>query len=148
MSSICYKNLRSSHNPVRILCYLFLQFIKELTSHSILKIENGNDAVMTIKEAALEVMKRHDRPMTSREVYDAIINAGLYEFHSTAAPHIVQIQIRRYCEGLNLQDASPNKCFALVGNDRYVPLTKCASSSIDDDLLELIRRNDLGDQHP
>lgn len=100
----------------------------------------------TIKEAALMVMRRHAGPMTFREVYDAIVEAKAYEFNSLAAAHIVQIQIRRHCEGITQKGSSPNKIFSLVGKDRYVPLedsalasTRC--SSIGQDLLEILKKS-------
>lgn len=99
----------------------------------------------TIKEAALDVMRRCSRPMTSREVYDAIIEAGTYKFNSVAAAHIVQTQIRRYCRGVTTKDASRNKFFSLVGNDLYLPLESLKTTankhySIENELLELIQR--------
>ncbi|WP_080434633.1 HNH endonuclease [Burkholderia ubonensis] len=99
----------------------------------------------TIKEAALMVMRRHARPMTFREVYDAIIEAGAYEFNSPAAAHIVQVQIRRHCEGVIQKGSSPKKIFSLVGKDLYVPLEDSEAASaqhspIDQDLLRIIQR--------
>ncbi|HDR9355866.1 TPA: HNH endonuclease [Burkholderia vietnamiensis] len=82
--------------------------------------------------------------MTSREVYDAIIEAGAYKFNSPAAAHIVQIQIRRHCEGVTQKGSSPNKAFSLVGKDLYVPIeeSEVASSrysSIEQDLLGIVQ---------
>ncbi|RQR60736.1 HNH endonuclease [Burkholderia sp. Bp9125] len=92
------------------------------------------------------VMRRYARPMTFREVYDAIVEAGAYKFNSPAAAHIVQIQIRRHCEGVIQKDSSPNKIFSLVGKDLYVPLenSKLTSKkyySIEQDLLEIVQRD-------
>lgn len=108
--------------------------------------EHGVLIVATIKDAALTVMRRHARPMTFREVYDAIIEAGAYEFNSPAAAHIVQVQIRRHCEGVIQKGSSPNKIFSLVGKDRYVPIENSEValtrySSLEQDLLGIIQRD-------
>lgn len=92
------------------------------------------------------VMRRHARPMTFREIYDAIIQAGAYKFNSPAAAHIVQVQIRRHCEGVIQKGSSPNKIFSLVGKDLYVPIEDsdvalARYSSIEQDLLGIIQRD-------
>lgn len=79
---------------------------------------------MTITEAIRFVMNEQDTPMTADEAYSAIVDAGLYVFHADNPRHVVRSQIRRHCEGVVFPSSSPNKHFALVGENRYRPLNK------------------------
>jgi len=65
------------------------------------------------------VMKAEGRPMTSSEVYDAIISSNLYQFKADKPVHVVQTQIRRHCQGLDFSSASPDKRFQLSGEGRF-----------------------------
>lgn len=57
--------------------------------------------------------------MTAGEVYAAIVNAKLYEFHADNPAAVVAAQIRRHCEGLNGPASSKTKHFRAVGGGRY-----------------------------
>lgn len=74
---------------------------------------------MTILEAAKAVMLANRMPMTAEEIYRAIRDQALYEFHSREPIGIVKRQIRRHCEGLNLSLAAPVKHFRMMANGRY-----------------------------
>lgn len=78
---------------------------------------------MTITEAIKQVMRTKGAPMTADEAYQAIVVANLYEFHADNPAHIVRSQIRRHCEGLDFQSASPTKHFKLVGENKFEPLS-------------------------
>jgi len=77
---------------------------------------------MTIVEAIKEVMRRAERPLSSREAFDAIVSQGLYEFHAKDPQHVVLMQIRRHCHGIDFPTASPTKHFKLHGDNTYTPL--------------------------
>jgi len=74
---------------------------------------------MTIVEAIEEVMKSEGRPMTSAEVYDAIISSSLYQFKADKPVHVVHTQIRRHCQGLDFSSASPHKRFQIVEGGKF-----------------------------
>jgi restriction system protein len=77
---------------------------------------------MTIVEALKEVMRGAGRPLSSREAYDAIIAQGLYQFQAKDPHHVVLMQIRRHCAGIDFPTASPTKHFRLHGDNTYYPL--------------------------
>lgn len=77
---------------------------------------------MTIVEAIKEVMHRAGRPLSSREAYDAIVVHGLYQFQAKDPHHVVLMQIRRHCAGVDFPTASPTKHFRLHGDNTYYPL--------------------------
>lgn len=77
---------------------------------------------MTITEAIIQVMRAKGAPMTFNEAYGAISDAKLYEFHTDNPAHVVRIQIRRHCEGLDFPSAAKTKYFRLVGDSLYEPL--------------------------
>ncbi|MFJ3377127.1 restriction endonuclease [Pseudomonas sp. NPDC086112] len=68
--------------------------------------------------------------MTADDAYYAIIEAGLYTFHADNPRHVVRSQIRRHCEGIVFPSSSPKKYFSLVGENRYIPITKDNSTEI------------------
>lgn len=76
---------------------------------------------MTITEAIKQVLAEKS-PQTAAEIHQAIVERGLFQFRSKAAPSIVRAQLRRHCEGVNAANASPRKQFRLVGTDRYALL--------------------------
>lgn len=79
---------------------------------------------MTIKEAIKEVMRRKGAPMTANEAYEAIVEAGLYEFNAAIPSAIVRGEIRRHCVGVEFSTASRTKHFELVGENKYYFLEK------------------------
>lgn len=85
---------------------------------------------MTITEAIRFVMSKQRNPMTADDAYYAIIEAGLYTFHADNPRHVVRSQIRRHCEGIVFPSSSPKKYFSLVGENRYIPITKDNSTEI------------------
>lgn len=74
---------------------------------------------MTIVEAIKEAMRIRGGPMTIRETCNAIVAAGLYTFQAEYPEHVVAIQIRRHCKGLDFTFASETKVFELRGDDKY-----------------------------
>ena len=77
---------------------------------------------MTIIEAIKEVMRASGAPMTAREAFDGIVSGKLYEFHAQNPAHVVLMQIRRHCEGIDFPTAAPTKHFLLVGENKFSPL--------------------------
>ena len=79
---------------------------------------------MTIVEAIKQVMREIGRPMTVAEVYNAIIERGLYSFAAENPPQIVRAQIRRHCEGLDFPSASGTKHFVMHNDGTYTALAR------------------------
>lgn len=79
---------------------------------------------MTIKDAIKEVMRRKGAPMTAQEAYDAIIEAGLYEFNAAIPSAIVRGELRKHCVGVEFSTASKTKHFELIGSNKYYFLDK------------------------
>jgi len=80
---------------------------------------------MTIKEAALEVMKKKGEPMTVREIYDQIVSRNLYKFNSNNPKNIVRRTIRIQCEGVDhLPICKSVKFFRRLEDGRYEPASK------------------------
>lgn len=82
---------------------------------------------MTIINAIKEVMRRKGSPLTAHEAYEAIVAAGLYEFHAQSPEHVVLQQIRRHCQGIDFPTASTTKHFERVGTTGFWPLDKIIS---------------------
>lgn len=77
---------------------------------------------MTIVEAIKKVMLQASHPLSSRQVFDAIVAQELYQFQAKDPHHVVLMQIRRHCVGIDFPTASPTKHFELHGENTYVPL--------------------------
>ncbi len=73
----------------------------------------------TIKEAVLEILNQSKSPMTSKEIYNAIVSNKLYEFKTKTPQTIVNAEIRKNCEGLNLKSASSNKKLFKFDGEKY-----------------------------
>ena len=69
---------------------------------------------MRIVDAVIVVLKENGS-LTSKEVYNKIIEKGLYEFGAISPVNVVNSQIRCHCEGLNFPSSSPVKYFRIVG---------------------------------
>lgn len=77
---------------------------------------------MTIIEAIKTVMRRAGKALNAREAYVAILDQNLYEFRAKEPLHVVRMQIRRHCKGLDFPSALPAKHFKMKRNRRYYPL--------------------------
>lgn len=84
---------------------------------------------MTIVEAIKLVMQQAGRPLNSREAFDAIVAQGLYQFQAKDPHHVVMMQIRRHCIGIDFPTASQTKHFKLHGDNTYTPLGQPAKPS-------------------
>lgn len=71
---------------------------------------------MTILEAIKQVLSNHSEGLTSQEVYDEIIDQGLYNFGAQQPVAVVNSQIRRRCIGLDFPSAFPVKVFEIVSH--------------------------------
>lgn len=84
---------------------------------------------MTIVEALKAVMRDAGTPLSAREAYQAIVAKSLYEFHAKDPQHVVLMQIRRHCLGIDFPSASPTKHFQQHGDNKFAPLAATAFAS-------------------
>jgi len=70
---------------------------------------------MTIVDAIKVILSDISTGLTSREIYQKILENGLYEFPAENPPAVVNCTIRRHCVDLNFPTASPKKHFKIVG---------------------------------
>ena len=77
---------------------------------------------MTIIEAVRTVLQKSKAGMTSKEIYQAIVEQNLYVFPAKNPAAVVNSIIRRHCAGLNFPTASLVKYFTIekcVGKKTY-----------------------------
>jgi hypothetical protein len=83
-----------------------------------LRLRAWNHA-MTITDAIKKVLSDASKPMTSAEIYQAIVDASLFQFKSTSAASIVRTQLRRHCEGVRINGTSTKTYFRTAGPNLY-----------------------------
>ena len=88
------------------------------------------DKKITIIEAIKKVMQEKGAPMTTKEIYDRIISAELYIFHTDNPVHVIRSQIRRHCKGIDFPSSSNVKQFELRGDNKYFYLEKTIREKI------------------
>lgn len=86
---------------------------------------------MTIIESIKIVLQNKMVGMTSREIYDQIIDGNLYSFPAANPPAVVNNIIRRHCLDLNFPTANAVKHFKIVGYKGKKPLYALIESSIE-----------------
>lgn len=79
----------------------------------------GSATPLTIADAVVQVIRQKGRPLSPAEAYGAIVEAGLYVFHSDDPISIVRTQIRRRCVGLEFASAVARKLFRATNDGRY-----------------------------
>jgi len=77
---------------------------------------------MTLKEVISKVLERENNPLSSREIYERIIDGKLYEFKSKTPVAIVNSELRKNAEGVHLKKSSSKKMFRLSGDKKFVLL--------------------------
>lgn len=70
---------------------------------------------MTIIEAASTVLQSAPKGMSVQEIYEKIIEQILYIFKAQNPVNVLNIQIRRHCQGLDFPTASRVKKFYISG---------------------------------
>ena len=91
---------------------------------------------MTIVEAITYVLKDNVFGMTSKEIYEKIIEKGLYEFGAKDPVSVVNAQIRRRCIGLDFPSAYPVKLFEISGHKGKKPLFIIATKEDAEDKID------------
>lgn len=73
--------------------------------------------IMTIIEAIKKVLQTEPNGLTSYDIYEKIIEQGLYQFGAKNPVGVVNGEIRRHCIGLDFPTAFPIKHFAIAGKE-------------------------------
>jgi len=93
----------------------------------------------TIQEAAIEALKRNGKPLSTKEIYNSIIEHDLYRFNSENPEYIVKGEIRRHCEGVEFPTAKSNKVFKILLDGTYwvkdIPVPGQTQSSIKSEII-------------
>ena len=83
---------------------------------------------MTIVDAIKTVLSESSEGLTSKEIYNLIVEKKLYSFGAQNPAGVVNAQIRRRCEGLDFPSAFPTKIFCIVGYKGKKPLFHIAGT--------------------
>lgn len=88
---------------------------------------------MTIIEAIKEVLSKEENGLSSREIYEKIVDKNLYSFGAKDPKSIVNGIIRKHCSGIDFPTASPVKHFKVVkqtGHVNYYLLNESNNSAL------------------
>ncbi|WP_196492964.1 hypothetical protein [Burkholderia stagnalis] len=96
---------------------------------------------MTIVEAIKAVMSEAGRPLSAREAYAAIVEKSLYAFQAKDPQHVVLMQIRRHCKGIDFPSASMTKHFELHGENHFYPIRNYSGRQAKARLTSKMREN-------
>ena len=92
---------------------------------------------MTIVDAVKAVLKDQPDGLQSSDVYQKIIELGLYTFGAENPVAVVNGTIRRHCVGLEFPSANPVKHFAIAGysgsKPRYTVISLSNEKKLDND---------------
>ena len=96
-------------------------------------ISGGNDKKTkqkTIAQAILEVMGETNRPMTSQEICQLILERNLYHFNTNDPLKMVRDALKRHAINSRVKKASPHRYFEQDG--KYWCITKTVKESLED----------------
>ena len=74
---------------------------------------------ITICKAAIEALRLKGKPLSVKDIYSVIIEEDLYRFNAEIPENILQVEIRRHCEGVNFPTARPEKYFQILIDGTY-----------------------------
>ena len=84
-----------------------------------MKYKNKGD-VMTIIEAIKRVLEKEKQALTSKDIYEKIVEENLYSFGAKDPKAIVNGIIRKHCYGIDFPTASPVKHFKVIRQSGHV----------------------------
>lgn len=73
----------------------------------------------TINEAIVEVLKAEKKSLSAKDIYSKIIELDLYEFKAVQPYHVLLVQLRRHCAGLDFPTAHKDKYFKILPDGTY-----------------------------
>lgn len=73
----------------------------------------------TIKNAVAEALRLENKPLTSKEIYEIILQKNLYSFKAKNPLSLINTELRSHCKGLELKTSKPDKIFKIVDDNKY-----------------------------
>jgi hypothetical protein len=73
----------------------------------------------TITSAIIDVLKKEGKALSIKDIHNRIVAAGLYQFNTANAEHVVRSQLRRHAENIQLKTASTTKHFVANSDGTY-----------------------------
>ncbi len=74
---------------------------------------------LTIKESIYKVLKKENKALLPREIYELIVDGKLYEFKSKTPSAVVNSELRKSSEGIHLKKSSSVKIFKIDQQGKY-----------------------------
>lgn len=74
---------------------------------------------MTIKEAAVEVLKAADRPLSVEEILDGIESRSLFTFRTAGRRGVVLATLKRHAVGAHSCTPAKSKVFQQVSENAF-----------------------------
>lgn len=74
---------------------------------------------VTLKEVIVKVLEKENSPLASQEIYDRIVKEKLYEFRSKTPAAIVNAELRKNTQGVDLKKSSKTKVFKIVERNKF-----------------------------
>jgi predicted Zn-ribbon and HTH transcriptional regulator len=68
----------------------------------------------TVQEAIIEVLNSVNRPLSVKEIYEIISERNLYRFKSSSPTSIINSELRKKSQGIELMKSSAKKYFKYV----------------------------------
>jgi hypothetical protein len=92
---------------------------------------------MTIIEAIKRALITLDRPATYEEIYQEIMDQGLYNFGAKDPKSVIRVKLRIHTFGLNFPSSSPKKYFKVIsGEGKDTLYTNLDVDVIEEDVVE------------
>lgn len=67
----------------------------------------------TILESVVIVLSESKEPLNYKEIFSQVVKRNLYEFRAKTPEHVLHVEIRRHCKGIEFPTASPIKKFKI-----------------------------------
>ncbi len=77
----------------------------------------------TIHQVISEVLSKTGKPMAAKDIYDAIIREGLYNFRAKDPANIVRSQLRKHCENVKSAKGPEINYFRMTSDGLFELLT-------------------------
>lgn len=67
----------------------------------------------TILESVVIVLSESKEPLNYKEIFSQVVKRNLYEFRAKIPEHVLHVEIRRHCKGIEFPSAFPIKKFKI-----------------------------------
>lgn len=78
---------------------------------------------LTILGAITKVLNEHSFSMSSKQIYNSIVEKQYYKFKAQNPYSVVRVELRRHCNGIDFPTSSPKKYFQIFNDGTYSLLT-------------------------